>query len=86
MWRTRTVARTPGYCTVEQPGVIQQTGQPPGHTIDESGATYDDNGLCKNGIRSDEPALTSARQIDGRPYCELPTIGDPQQNTGSWRI
>ena len=86
MWRTRMVASDARFCTVEQPGVIPQTGQPPGHMIDESGATYDDNGLCKNGLRSDGPAITSARQIDGRPYCELPRMGDPLTNTGSWAI
>ena len=63
-----------------------QTGQPAGHTIDESGATYDENGLCKNGRRSDGPAITSALEIDGRPYCSLPTMGDPTKNTGSWAI
>jgi hypothetical protein len=74
------------FCTVGQPGVVQEGGAPPGHTIDESGATYDENGLCKNGLRSDGPALTGAREINGRPYCELPTMGDPTKNTGSWQI
>ena len=74
------------YCTVGQPGVVPDPNAPPGHTVDEHGATYDDNGLCKNGKRSDGPAVTSAREIDGRPYCSLPTMGDPTKNTGSWAI
>lgn len=74
------------FCTVGQPGVVQEPGAPPGHTTDESGATYDDNGLCKNGLRSDGPAVTGAREINGRPYCELPLMGDPTKNTGSWKI
>ena len=48
-------------------------------------ANYDMNGLCLGG-RSDGPALTSALEIDGRPYCSLPTTGDPTKNTGSWAI
>jgi hypothetical protein len=74
------------YCTVNQPGVVPEPGGPAGHTVDESGATYDDNGLCKNGLRSDGPAVTSAREIDGRPYCSLPTVGSATDNTGSWAI
>jgi hypothetical protein len=70
------------YCCVNQPGVTRLGG---GWT-DESGATYDDNGLCVNGLRSDAPALTSALEIDGRDYCSLPTTGDPTKNTGSWAI
>jgi hypothetical protein len=49
-------------------------------------ATYDENGLCTSGTRSDGPAKTSALEIDGREYCSLPTFGDPTQNTGSWYI
>lgn len=74
------------FCTVDQPGVVQEAGAPHGHTIDEHGATYDDNGLCKNGRRSDGPAATSALEIDGRNLCDLPRIGDPTNNTGSWAI
>jgi hypothetical protein len=72
------------FCTVNQPGVVADG--PPGHTRDESGATYDENGLCKNGVRSDGPAVTGALEIDGRPYCSLPTMGSPTDNTGSWAI
>jgi hypothetical protein len=49
-------------------------------------ASYDANGLCTSGTRSDGPAVTSALEIDGREYCSLPTFGDPKQNTGSWYI
>jgi hypothetical protein len=49
-------------------------------------AHYDVNGLCTDGRRSDGPALTGARNIDGREFCSLPTFGDPKQNTGSWYI
>ena len=74
------------YCTVNQPGVRPDPTGSPGHKTDESGATYDENGLCKNGRRSDGPAVTSALEIDGRAYCDLPRIGDPTKNTGSWAI
>lgn len=74
------------FCTVGQPGVVQQAGAPTGHTIDESGATYDENGLCKNGVRSDGPAVTSSHEIDGRDICSLPRMGKPTDNTGSWAI
>lgn len=52
-------------------------------------ASYDPNGLCTDGRRSDgSPAdcPTSALEIDGREYCSLPTQGDPTKNTGSWKI
>jgi hypothetical protein len=74
------------YCTVNQPGVVPDPSGGTGDTKDESGATYDSNGLCKNGVRSDGPAVTSAREIDGRPYCSLPTMGTAENNTGSWAI
>lgn len=51
-------------------------------------ASYDVNGLClggrSNGSADDCP--TSAKEINGREYCELPTQGDPTKNTGSWLI
>jgi hypothetical protein len=74
------------YCTVNQPGVTRGAD---GHAIDERGATYDPNGLCENGLRSDGSAAdcpTGARNIDGREICSLPTQGDPHLNTGSWLI
>lgn len=74
------------FCTREQPGVVPEPGAPAGHTVDESGATYDQDGLCKNGVRSDAPAVTGALEIDGRDYCSLPRVGDPTKNTGSWAI
>lgn len=52
-------------------------------------ATYDSNGLCRDGKRSNgSPAdcLTSALEIDGREYCSLPTTGDPTKNSGSWLV
>ena len=73
------------YCCENQPGVSRSGGG----WVDESGATYDENGLCVNGLRSNgSPAdcPTSARSIDGRAYCDLPTQGDPTKNTGSWIV
>ena len=58
------------------------------HLQDEV-ASYDSNGLCTSGTRSDgSPAdcPTSALEIDQREYCDLPTQGDPLKNTGSWKI
>lgn len=74
------------YCTVNQPGVVRGSD---GHAIDERGATYDPDGLCKNGLRSngsDKDCPTGALGIDGREYCSLPTMGDPTKNTGSWLV
>lgn len=72
------------FCVVNQPGVVRR---PDGKFTDESGAVYsNEDGLDESGIRSGEPALTSALEIDGRPYCSLPTMGDPRLNTGSWAI
>jgi hypothetical protein len=73
------------YCCENQPGVVRSGSG----WIDESGATYDTNGLCVNGLRSNgSPAdcPTSARSIDGREYCSLPTQGDPTKQTGSWIV
>lgn len=67
-----------------QPGVFQR---PDGKYSDESGAVYTNlDGLDESGIRSDGPAVTGAKEIDGRPYCSLPTMGSPTNNTGSWSI
>lgn len=72
------------FCTDGLPRMNQ-----PGHAWDgrlyDDVASYDDNGLCWGG-RSDGPAVTSAREINGRPYCSLPTMGDPTKQTGSWAI
>lgn len=71
------------FCVYNQPGVSPSG---PNEYRDESGATYDENGLCKNGVRSGAPAATSALEIDGRDYCDLPRMGEPHLNTGSWAI
>jgi hypothetical protein len=70
------------FCLANQPGV-RRIGD--NHWVDDV-ATYDDNGLCKDGRRSGAPALTSALNMDGRAPCELPTTGDAFKNTGSWAI
>ena len=67
-----------------QPGVFRR---PDGKYSDESGAVYTNlDGLDESGIRSDAPAPTGAKEIDGRPICSLPTEGSPTNNTGSWLI
>lgn len=67
-----------------RPGVFQR---PDGKYSDESGAVYTNlDGLDESGVRSDAPAPTGAKEINGRPYCSLPTEGDPTKNTGSWLI
>jgi hypothetical protein len=68
-----------------RPGVSRL---PNGQYTDESGAKYQasGDGLEESGIRSPGPAVTGALQIDGRPYCSLPLMGDPTNNTGSWAI
>jgi hypothetical protein len=76
------------FCLGEEgalrPGVFQR---PDGKYSDESGAVYTNlDGLDESGIRSDAPAPTGAKEINGRPYCSLPTEGDPTKNTGSWSI
>ena len=72
------------FCVTDQPGVIRR---PDGKFTDDSGAVYtNEDGLDESGIRSDGPAVTSALEINGRPYCSLPTMGDPLKNTGSWAI
>lgn len=68
-----------------RPGVVKN---PDGTFSDEAPARYDSNGLSLGG-RTDGSAsdgITSALEIDGRPYCSLPMTGDPTLNTGSWRI
>lgn len=71
-----------------RPGVVQITEGPNrGKFTDESRAIYTNlDGLDESGIRSSEPAPTSALEIDNRPICSLPTEGDPTNNTGSWKI
>jgi hypothetical protein len=52
-------------------------------------AQYDLNGLCLGAERTGGSAadgIVSAKEIDGRPLCELPMTGDPTQNTGSWKV
>lgn len=67
-----------------RPGVFRRGD---GKYSDESGAVYTNlDGLDESGIRSDAPAATGAKEINGRPYCSLPMIGDPALNTGSWTI
>ena len=70
------------YCVHNQPGVVEQ----PNGTFRDAVAEYDADGLCLGSERSPSPAVTAANEIDGRPYCSLPTMGDPQLNTGSWAI
>lgn len=76
------------FCVINQPGVVQiASGPNAGKYTDESGAIYTNaDGLDESGIRSGEPAVTGAKQINGRPYCSLPTMGDPTLNTGSWKV
>lgn len=65
------------YCLRDFPGRVDDV------------AHYDENGLCTDGRRSDgSPAdcITSALEIDGREYCSLPTMGKPEDNSGSWLI
>ena len=77
------------YCLFESDGRLRPgvTRRPDGKYTDESGAVYTDgDGLDESGVRSPAPAVTSASNIDGRPYCSLPLEGDPTKNTGSWTI
>lgn len=71
-----------------RPGCFQITSGPnSGKYSDESGAIYTNaDGLDESGIRSDAPALTKAKEIDGREICSLPLFGDPLKNTGSWSV
>ena len=71
-----------------RPGVYQiQLGPNAGKYSDESGAIYTTlDGKDESGIRSDAPAVTGAKEIDGRNLWDLPLIGDPLKNTGSWAI
>lgn len=76
------------FCCVNQPGVFRQ---PDGTYVDESGSRYDSNGLHLGG-RSDActqewtDGLRGARERDGIPPCDLPRVGDPTKNTGSWTL
>jgi len=78
------------FCLFNQPGGGLRPGvyqRPDGKYSDESGAVYTNaDGLDESGIRSDGPAVTGAKEINGREYCSLPLIGDPLKNTGSWSI
>ena len=78
------------FCMFETNGTLRPgvTRRSDGKYTDESGAVYaaDGDGLEESGIRSPAPAVTGARQIDGRPFCSLPLEGDPTRNTGSWLI
>ncbi len=70
-----------------RPGVVRL---PNGQYTDESGAKYaaDSDGLEESSIRSTAfvPGLKFANDTDGVPYCQLPMVGDPTKNTGSWAI
>ena len=65
-----------------RPGVFRR---PDGKYSDESGAVYTDlDGRDESGIRSDGPAATGAKEINGRNLWDLPLIGSPFDNSGSW--
>lgn len=70
------------------PGVVKiGSGPNAGKYTDESGAIYTDlDGLDESGVRSDAPAATGAREINGRDLWTLPLIGEQQKNTGSWTV
>lgn len=71
-----------------RPGLVFVNAANPDEGVRDEVAQYDLNGLCKGG-RSDgleTEGLVGAREMDGRPPCELPMVGDPTTNTGSWRI
>ena len=70
------------FCVENQPGVVKQ----PNGTYRDEVAEYDADGLCLGSERSGSPAVTAANDINGRPYCSLPTMGDPTLNTGSWKV
>jgi len=70
-----------------RPGVARQDD---GTFRDEVG-WYDADGLQKGSERNEQrdpayPQIVGAREINGRPLCELPMAGDRTKNTGSWRI
>lgn len=67
-----------------QPGVSRR---PDGKYTDESRAVYTDlDGREESAVRSPGPAVTGAREMDNRPLHDLPLMGDPTRNTGSWAI
>jgi hypothetical protein len=70
-----------------RPGVSRL---PNGQFTDESGAKYasDGDGLEESAVRNKDhiPGLVGARELDGRPVCSLPLVGDPSNNTGSWKV
>jgi hypothetical protein len=69
------------------PGVVQRAD---GFWTDQSGAIYARNGdgLEESSVRNKDviPGLVGAKEMDGRSACECPTVGDPQLNTGSWKV
>lgn len=75
------------FCLVNQPGVVRQADG----TYRDDVARYDQDGLHLGG-RSDactqvvHDGLVGAKSMDGRAPCELPTVGDPEKNTGSWTV
>ena len=75
------------YCCPGQPGVMRQDDG----TWRDDVAHYDQDGLLLAGRSNlcefgETPGLVGAREIDGRPYCDLPKVGDPSRNTGSWML
>lgn len=79
------------FCCVNQPGVVWLADHPLGPCYVDTRARYDKNGLHLGG-RSDActqlptPGLTSAKEMDQRSPCDLPTVGNPANNTGSWQL
>ena len=60
-----------------------------GKYTDETGAIYTADGLEETGRRSPDlqvEGLVGAREIDGRPICSLPMVGQADKNSGSWAI
>lgn len=79
------------FCVTNQPGVVPDPDHPEGPGMKDDVARYDMNGLHRGG-RSDDctqwqtPGLVGARELDGREPCELPRVGQPENNTGSWQL
>lgn len=82
----------PRFCMFQPDGSLRPgvTRLPNGQYTDESGAKYaaDGDGLEESSIRSTDfvPGLKFANDTDGVPYCQLPMVGDPTKNTGSWTV
>ena len=70
-----------------RPGVKRLSS---GQYTDESGALYksDGDGLEDSSIRTKvhDERLVGARSMDNRTPCECPTVGSPEDNTGSWTV